>query len=84
MAEVKAAIVIQKNFRMVIAKIWFHRVIEGRHEAAARIQRNYKEYRRWRTIPKMLLMRKRNAAIHITKVMKGYGVRRVFYKHVIN
>jgi len=47
------------------------------------IQRNYKEFRRWRTIPRMLLNRKKFAATKVQKFIKGYLIRRDFYKNIV-
>jgi len=83
MIEHKAATIIQKNIRMLKKVKSYKLIIKMRNAAAEMIQRNYKEFRRWRTIPRMLLNRKKFASTKVQKFIKGYLIRRDFYKNIV-
>ena len=53
-----------------------------RHGAAKMIQKNYRGYRRWNVIPKIMRRRKYNAAETIQKIMRGFKVRVAMYRNI--
>ena len=72
--EKEAVVRIQAAARMFIKRIAYLRLIEARHEAACRIQRCFRNYRRWSSLPKVWKLHKRKMAILLQKYLRGYIV----------
>ena len=81
--ENRAATIIQKNVRTMIWKDLWRRTKEKRHAAARMIQRNFKEYRRFKVIPRAIKARRMLAATVIQTKMRGFVVRKTLTKVVL-
>ena len=66
---------------MFINRTKYLKTIALRKESASRIQRSYRNYRKWSMLPKVWRQHKSNAAIVIQKYLRGYLV---FHNHFID
>eukprot|EP00356_Strombidium_inclinatum_P007770 CAMPEP_0170509988 /NCGR_PEP_ID=MMETSP0208-20121228/65516_1 /TAXON_ID=197538 /ORGANISM="Strombidium inclinatum, Strain S3" /LENGTH=230 /DNA_ID=CAMNT_0010793401 /DNA_START=2213 /DNA_END=2905 /DNA_ORIENTATION=- len=80
--ELKAVVIIQKFFRMSIKKKWWTSIRDTRNGAASKIQKNYRSYRRWNIIPKIMRIRKENAALVCQKLLQGYRIWKGWYMSI--
>jgi len=67
---------------MIIKRIWWIKTRELRTKAASMIQKNFRLFRRWNVIPKLMRSRKNNSAEIIQKYLKGYIVSRRLYHQI--
>lgn len=67
---------------MISKRLWWIELRAVRWQAATMIQNNYRAYRRWNIIPKMLKAARKEAATIIQKYMKGYALSKHLFMHI--
>ena len=80
--EVAASIIIQKFVRMINKRLWWISTRQRRTDAAKMIQKNFRLFRRWNVIPKLMRARKHNSAAILQKYMRGYLISRHMYHQI--
>ena len=81
-AENIAATIIQKNVKRMIIQAKYRHLQKIRNNAALKIQRVYKEFRRFAILPRMIKTRKLKAVGMLQKFCKGYIVYKKFGNHI--